>query len=73
MRIYIFNPEHDMSLASGLVNYTPHRAGHLLRHDLPFLPAVWAKQDDAVLVDEDDYAWGQYKSPGLSKQCSFRD
>lgn len=71
MRIYIFNPEHDMSLASGLVNFTPPRAGRLLRHDLSFLPAVWAKQDDAVLVDEVDYAWEQYKSTGLSKQCNF--
>lgn len=71
MRIYIFNPEHDMSLASGLVNFTPPRAGRLLRHDLSFLPAIWAKQDDAVLVDDVDHAWRQYKSVGLRKPCNF--
>lgn len=71
MKIFIFNPEHDMALASGLVNFTPPRAGRLLRHDLCFLPAIWAKQDDAVLVDDVDYAWKQYKSSGLSKPCNF--
>lgn len=71
MKIFIFNPEHDMALASGLVNFTPPRAGRLLRHDLGFLPALWAKQDDAVLVDDVDYAWEQYKSSGLNKPCNF--
>lgn len=71
MKIFLFNPEHDMSLASGLINFTPPRAGRLLRHDLCFLPAVWAKRDDAVLVNDVDYAWKQYKSTGLSKPCNF--
>ncbi len=73
MKVFIFNPEHDMALASGLVNFTPPRAGRLLRHDLSFLPAIWAKEDDAVLVDDIDYAWEQYKSSGLSKHCNFID
>ena len=71
MKIFLFNPEHDMALASGLVNFTPPRAGRLLRRDLCFLPAVWAKKDNAVLVDDVDYAWEQYKSTGLSKTCNF--
>lgn len=71
MKILLFNPEHDMALASGLVNFTPARAGRLMRHDLCFLPAVWAKQDEAVLVEDVDYAWKQYKSTGLSKSCNL--
>ena len=71
MKILLFNPEHDMALAAGLANFTPPRAGRLLRHDLSFLPAVWAKQDDAVLVDDVDYAWKQYKTACLSKSCNF--
>lgn len=71
MKILLFNPEHDMALASGLVNFTPARAGRLMRHDLCFLPAVWAKQDEAVLVEDVDYAYKQYKSTGLSKPCNF--
>lgn len=73
MKIFLFNPEHDMALAAGLVNFTPPRAGRLLRHDLSFLPSIWAKQEDAVLVDDVDYAWKQYKSTGLSKTCNFID
>lgn len=71
MRIFIFNPEHDMALASGLVNFTPPRAGRLLRHDLCFLPAIWAEKEDAVLVDDVDYAWKQYKITTLNKPCNF--
>lgn len=71
MKILFFNPEHDMALASGLANFTPPRAGRLMRHDLSFLPAIWAKQDNAVLVDDVDYAWNQYRSTGLSKPCNF--
>lgn len=73
MKILLFNPEHDMALAAGLSNFTPPRAGRLLRHDLSFLPSIWAKEDDAVLVDDVDYAWKQYKSTGLSKPCDFID
>ncbi len=73
MKIKLFNPEHDMALASGLVKFTAPRAGRLLRNDLCFLPAIWAKEDEAVLVDDVDYAWKQYKSTGLNKPCNFID
>ena len=51
MTLHIFNPEHDLALASGLANFTAPHAGRQLRHDLGFLPVLWAGEDDLVLVD----------------------
>ena len=59
MTFHIFNPEHDIALASGLSNFTAPHAGRQLRHDLGFLPALWASEDDVVLVD--DQEWAQRK------------
>ena len=60
--LHIFNPEHDIALAANLANFTAPRAGRQLRHDLGFLPALWAKPDDYVLVDDVERA-----------ACSFRN
>lgn len=49
--LHIFNPEHDIALAANLSNFTAPHAGRLLRHDLGYLPAIWAAPDDYVLVD----------------------
>lgn len=60
MRILVFNPEHDLALASNLDNFTAPHAGRELRHDLGFLPALWAESGDFVLVDNIEaalYAW----------------
>lgn len=48
--LYIFNPEHDIALASNLSNFTAPHAGRQLRHDLGYLPAIWAS-DGFVLVE----------------------
>jgi len=56
MTLHIFNPEHDIALASGLANFTAPHAGRLLRHDLGYLPALWAEPGDMVLVDDPEYA-----------------
>ena len=56
MTIHIFNPEHDIALASGLANFTAPHAGRQLRHDLGFLSAVWAQEGDVTLVDDVDHA-----------------
>ncbi len=52
MTLHIFNPEHDLALASGLTHFTAPHAGRQLRHDLGWLPALWAEEGDAVLVDD---------------------
>lgn len=54
--LHIFNPEHDIALAANLANFTAPHAGRQLRADLGFLPALWAKEGDDVLVDNVEYA-----------------
>jgi hypothetical protein len=59
--LHIFNPEHDIALASNLANFTAPHAGRQLRADLGFLPALWAKEDDAIYVDNVEYAQKAYR------------
>ena len=61
MTLHIFNPEHDIALASGLANFTAPHAGRQLRHDLGFLPAFWAKEGDVVMVDDTEQAEREYR------------
>ena len=60
MYLHIFNPEHDIALAANLANFTAPHAGRQLRHDLGFLPALWADEDDVVLVDDVEQAQQSY-------------
>ena len=55
--LHIFNPEHDIALAANLGNFTAPHAGRQLRHDLGYLPAIWAATGDYVLVE--DVEWAQ--------------
>lgn len=50
MTIHLFNPDHDIALASNQSNFTSPRAGRQLAHDLGFLPMLWAKRGDVVVV-----------------------
>jgi hypothetical protein len=52
MTLHIFNPDHDLALASGLDNFTAPHAGRQLRHDLGWIAAFWARPGDAILVDD---------------------
>ena len=60
MNLHIFNPEHDLSLASRLPLFTPPHAARQLRYDLGFLPALWADAGDVVLVDDVEMAHRGY-------------
>ena len=52
MKIWYFNPENDLALANGGLNYTaPPRAAQL-RHDLRLLPAWLASPGDRVLCND---------------------
>jgi hypothetical protein len=61
MTLHVFNPEHDIALASGLSNFTAPHAARQLRYDLGFLPALWAAEDDLVLVDDVEHALKCYQ------------
>lgn len=52
MTLHIFNPDHDLALASGQANFTSPHAGRQLRHDLGWLPVLWAGEG-IVLAAED--------------------
>lgn len=60
MNLHIFNPDHELALASDLDNFTPPRAARRLRSDFAFLPALWAAEGDGVLVDDIDFAAKAY-------------
>ena len=61
MKIYVFNPEHDLALAANLSNFTAPHAGRQLRADLGYLPALWATDGDYVLVDNVEDAERRYR------------
>ena len=70
MTLHLFNPEHDLALASGLANFTAPHAGRQLRHDLGFLPALWAKEGDVVLVDDVEEAERTWQQ--LAEGCGIK-
>lgn len=61
MTLHMFNPEHDLALASGLNNFTAPHAARELRAGLGFLPALWAKDGDSILVEDRGYAQKAYR------------
>ena len=56
MTLHIFNPDHDLVLAAGNDHFTPPKAARDLYADLGFLPALWAKTGDLVLVADAEAA-----------------
>ncbi|WP_036915770.1 hypothetical protein [Prevotella sp. P6B4] len=59
-KLYVFNPEHDLALAANLSNFTAPHAGRKLRYDLGYIPALWAGDEDYILVDDVEKAVRQY-------------
>lgn len=68
MTLHIFNPDHDLALASGQANFTAPHAGRQLRHDLGWLPVLWA--DEGIVLAADDSIPAamakHHKKPGVS-------
>lgn len=56
MILHIFNPEHEMALAIDKAIFTLSHNIQELRTNLGFLPALWADDGDAVLVDDISFA-----------------
>ena len=68
MTLHIFNPEHDLALACNMKNFTAPHAARALRAGLGFIPVLWAKPGDCVLVEDADYAAKAYKRL-MGKAC----
>lgn len=60
-RFFVFNPEHDISLAYDKDVLTPPHAARLLRADLDFIPAFFAEDGDVVIVNDADKASEHYE------------
>lgn len=76
MKLHVFNPEHDLALAANLSNFTAPHAGRKLRADLGCLPALWADEDDVVLVENIEQAkktYARLRARVGGKQCHFVD
>lgn len=73
INVYVFNPEHDIALAANLKNFTAPHAGRALRHDLGFLPALWAERGSMVLVDNMEAAKAGLRKLGLFVESKLVD
>ena len=72
MTLHIFNPEHDIALASHLANFTAPHAGRQLRANLGFLPALWAEDGDAIWVEHEESAQKAYNRLSKRIACALQ-
>lgn len=56
MKLHVFNPDHDLAMAFGLPGFTAPHAARALRADLGFLPCLWAREGDVVVVVDREHA-----------------
>ncbi len=73
IKIHIFNPEHDVALAAHRERFTPSHACREIRHDLGFVPAIWAESGDMVLTDDTEAAHEAFRHLGLPLKAAFID
>lgn len=52
-RLLVFNPWNDLALASGTPHYTPPRAAIAIARRGAWLPLLWSRPGDVVLVPDD--------------------
>lgn len=67
--LYIFNPEHDLALASGEANYMAPASARRMASELALLPMWYAEEESAVLASSAynmDYIKRMQALPGLS-------
>lgn len=69
--IHIFNPEHDIALGAHVEQFTAPHAARQLRHDLGFLPMIWAEEGDKVIVEDIEAAKEAFRHLGLKTRGSW--
>lgn len=73
-KLYIFNADNDLALASGLEFYTPPAAARHIMRDLALLPVWWADDGSYLLCDdatEEEKAWCREVSASLGKDVTI--
>lgn len=60
-----------MALASNYEHFTPPRAACQIRHDLGFLPILWAEEGDMILVDDKQTAIDRSARLGVNCKGEF--
>ena len=68
MKLHIFNPEHDIALATNVKRFTAPHAARQLRSEMGFLPALWAADGDVVMVD--DIRAAEHRLRHLRRYCA---
>ena len=71
MKLFVFNPEHDMALASNLLHFTPPRAACLIRRNMDFLPSLWAEPEDIILVEDNTIAEARARQLNINYNGKF--
>lgn len=66
MKLYVFNPEHDIALARNAERFTPPLVAQQLRRSLDFLPLLMADKGDLVLCEDSALAEERLRDLGLS-------
>lgn len=56
MNLHIFNPEHELALATNSYYFVAPQNVRDMRTDLGFIPALWANDGDMILVNDIKYA-----------------
>lgn len=73
-KLYIFNADNDLALASGKEFYTPPLAARRIMRDLALLPVWWADDASYLLCDdatEAEKAWCREISASLGKDVTI--
>ena len=73
MKLHVFNPEHDLSLAVNRCPFTPPKAVAQLKRTFDFLPIIWADHDDMILVNHIDRAKAHGEMLGIKATGNERN
>lgn len=66
MTFHYFNPDHEIAMAMNAGRYSVPLAARRMREQFDFLPALWARTADTVIVDDVTAAKERYASVELA-------
>ncbi len=72
MQIHFFNPDHDIALALNQRRFSTPHAGRQMRSDLGYIPALWAEDEDVVVVEDIESAELLYRRHNLKTRAKVK-